>query len=263
MAKYSDIGKDPYTYPDCNVLRNRFGIKDQDQLDTVESSFAAIRAAELEVDPVAGSFDLDHLKKTHLRLFGDVYDWAGQLRLVDISKGDTRFANAGYLENAGQKLFQQLAKENQLRNLPPDELSLRLGEYLGEINVLHPFREGNGRTQREFIGQLARENGYRINWEGINQADMVNASIEAYHGDSTNLGNLIRVNLTNLDAEKLVTEFDFSEPSLSQQLNSQENFQYIEVEPSLEQQLENQDAVLANKATLNPVEDIDEPDMEM
>lgn len=110
MAKYSDSGKDPYTYPDCNVLRNRFGIKNQDQLDTVESSFAAIRAAELELYPIAGSFDLSHLQETHRRLFGDIYDWAGQLRQVDISKSDTRFANAGYLESAGQKLFQQLAK---------------------------------------------------------------------------------------------------------------------------------------------------------
>lgn len=195
MAKYSDSGKDTYAYPDCDVLRNRFGIKDQGQLDTLESSFAAIRAAELEVDPVAGSFDFNHLRETHRRLFADVYDWAGQLRQVDISKGDTRFANAGYLESAGQKLFLQLAEEKQLRGLPPDELSQRLGEYLGEINVLHPFREGNGRTQREFIGQLARENGYRVNWDGISQNDMVNSSIEAYHGSSEIWGSLFELTL--------------------------------------------------------------------
>lgn len=101
MAKYSDSGKDSTTYPDCNVLRNHSGLKDQAQLDTLESSFAAIRAAELEIDPISGNFDLAHLQETHRRLFRDVYEWTGQLRQVDISKGDTRFANAGYLESAG------------------------------------------------------------------------------------------------------------------------------------------------------------------
>ncbi|WP_282349354.1 putative adenosine monophosphate-protein transferase Fic [Pseudomonas sp. PS01301] len=263
MAKYSDSGKDPYAYPDCDVLRNRFGIKDQGQLDTLESSFAAIRAAELEVDPVAGSFDFNHLRETHRRLFADVYDWAGQLRQVDISKGDTRFANAGYLESAGQKLFLQLAEEKQLRGLPPDELSQRLGEYLGEINVLHPFREGNGRTQREFIGQLARENGYRVNWDGISQNDMVNASIEAYHGSSENLGKLIRANLTDLDVENAVRDSDFAEPSLSQQLKSQAAVLNVEVEPSLEDQLGAQEISVNSKNKGYLEEDADEQGMDM
>ena len=263
MAKYSDSGKDPYTYPDCDVLRNRFGIKDQAQLDTVESSFAAIRSAELEVDPITGSFDFSHLQETHRRLFGDMYEWAGQLRQVDISKNDTRFANAGYLESAGQKLFRQLAKENQLRGLSPDDLSDRLGEYLGEINVLHPFREGNGRTQREFIGQLARDNGYRINWEGISQNDMVNASIEAYHGSSTSLGLLIRANLTDLGAEKLGVEPDFVEPSLGEQLRSQAIAQQTGAEPSLEEQLQSQEAVVSHKGAQHFVEDADEPGMDI
>lgn len=217
----------------------------------------------MEVNPVAGSFDFDHLRETHRRLFGDVYDWAGQLRQVDISKNDTRFANAGYLESAGKKLFQQLAKENQLHGLSPDELSQRLGEYLGEINVLHPFREGNGRTQREFIGQLARENGYRINWEGISQNDMVNASIEAYHGSSASLGQLIRTNLTDLGVEKASIDSDFAEPSLSQQLQSQSILRNTEVEPSLENQLEAQENLAVNKNKHDLEEDTDEPGMDM
>lgn len=244
MAKYSDSGKDPYTYPDCDVLRNLLGIKDQAQLDTLESSFAAIRAAELEVDPIAGTFDLNHLQETHRRLFGDVYEWAGELRQVDISKGDTRFANAGYLESAGQHLLRQLAKENHLRGLSPDDLSDRLGDYLGEINVLHPFREGNGRTQREFIGQLARENGYRINWESVSQSEMVDASIEAYHGSSERLGRLIRANMTDLEAERVSGEPEF-------------------IEPSLEEQLKAQDAHTAPKTAQRSEKDADEPGMDM
>jgi cell filamentation protein len=259
VAKYSDSGKDPYTYLDCDVLRNRFGLKDQAQLDTMESSFAAIRAAELEVDPIDGKFDLAHLQETHRRLFSDVYEWAGQLRQVDISKGDTRFANAGYLESAGQQLLRQLAKETNLRGLPPDELSTRLGHYLGEINVLHPFREGNGRTQREFIGQLARANGYRIDWDGVSQGEMVNASIEAYHGSSEPLGRLIQDNLIDLEAESAGREIELSEPSLEAQLSAQEKVKPNGMEPSLEEQLEVQEAAKASQR----YDDADEPGMDM
>lgn len=134
---------------------------------------------------------------------------------------------------------------------------------MGEINVLHPFREGNGRTQREFIGQLAREHGYRINWEGISQNDMVNASIEAYHGSSASLGHLIRTNLTDLGVEKASIDSDFAEPSLSQQLKSQAVVQNVEVEPSLENQLEAQETLAVTKNKHDLEEDTDEPGMDV
>lgn len=102
-----------------------------------------------------------------------------------------------------------MAKENSLRGLSPDKLSARLGHYLGEINVLHPFREGNGRTQREFIGPLARENGYRVNWESISQ----DAMVEAYHGSSDRLGRLILDHLTDLSAESMSQNVELIEPS--------------------------------------------------
>ena len=79
--------------------------------------------------------------------------------------------------------------------LDADEFSKRAGHYLGEINVLHPFREGNGRTQREFIGQLAQQAGHRIDWSGVSQASMTQASIEAYNGDSSGMAGLIRAGM--------------------------------------------------------------------
>lgn len=267
MAKYSDRGKDPYTYPDSDVLRNRLGLKDQGSLDKAESSFSAIRSYELNMNPVAGRFDLAHLQEIHLRLFSDVYDWAGKLRNVDISKGDTRFANASHIESAGQQLFRQLSKETHLRGLAPDELSARLGHYLGEINVLHPFREGNGRSQREFVGQLARENGFRIDWDGISQADMLKGSIEAYHGSSERLGHLIRQSLIDVNSEIASGEVESSEPSLEEQLTEQEKSEQDLVEPSLEQQLEAQ-AVSAAPPTISKAyrsfeHSDDEPGMDM
>lgn len=92
-AKYPIDAKDPYVDPDTGVLRNRFGIRDQAELDRVEATFAAVRSYELAVTPMQGQFDLGNLQHIHKRLFGDVHDWAGALRNVDISKGSIRFAS--------------------------------------------------------------------------------------------------------------------------------------------------------------------------
>lgn len=201
MAKYSENAKDPYLDA-SGVLKNRLGIKDQEQLDKIEATFAAIRSAELVNKPVAGKFDLNHLKETHKRLFGDVYEWAGEIRQVDISKGSSRFANSAMIESFGKDVFRQLGKENQLRGLDADEFSKRLGYHLGEINAMHPFREGNGRTQREFGSELARENGYQISWDQMKREDLNRAFIESFNGDPGRLSHMIRQNLTDLDHEK-------------------------------------------------------------
>jgi cell filamentation protein len=156
-----------------------------------------LRTSELREQPVKGKFDLAHLQEIHKRLFGDAYDWAGQIRQVEIRKGNTAFALQMAIEGAARQLFGQLAIEQQLQGLNVDEFSVRAGHYLGEVNVLHPFREENGRAQREFIGQLAEANGYRIDWSGISQGDMISASIEAYNGDSSGLARLIRAGISN------------------------------------------------------------------
>ncbi len=193
--KYAGDRGDPYLYPGTDVLRNLLGIKNQGALDKVESTLSFLRAAELRERPVAGRFDLTHLLKIHERLFGDVYDWAGQVRHVEITKGQTMFARRLMIESAAGQLFEQLAGEDYLQGLDVDRFSIRAGHYLGEINVLHPFREGNGRTQREFIGQLARQAGHRADWSAVGQAEMVRASIQAYNGDSSGLARLIRASL--------------------------------------------------------------------
>ena len=202
MAKYAENAKDPYVDPASGVLKNRLGITDQDQLDKIEATFAAIRSAEMVTKPVAGKYDLEHLKTIHGRLFGDVYEWAGQTRSVDISKGESRFANAAMIESFGKDVFRQLGRENNLRGLDAEEFSKRLGYHLGEINAMHPFREGNGRTQREFANQLARDNGYQISWDQMKREDLNRAFIESFHGDSGRLSHMIRQNMTDLDHEK-------------------------------------------------------------
>ncbi|MBS0156799.1 MAG: Fic family protein [Nitrospira sp.] len=193
MSRYSH--HDEYTDPATGVLKNRLGITDAATLETTEAQFVAQRSHELVQDPIPGAFDLHHLQAIHRHLFGDVYDWAGQLRTVDLTKDTSRFAHHAYLERAAGKMFRELAQENYLRGLEPSAFSRRAAHYLAEMNALHPFREGNGRAQREFLSQLARDNHYAIAWEQITQADMLNASRRSFSGDLAPLTTLIHHNL--------------------------------------------------------------------
>lgn len=201
MSKYSST-VDAYTDPETGVLKNRLGIKDEKALDRAEAAVFMARSLELAREPIKGNFDLNHLKAIHSKQFGDVYEWAGQLRTVDISKGETRFAHYGQIEREADKLTSQLAREKHLSGLAPEDFSKRAAHYMGEMNVLHPFRDGNGRALREFVGQLAHQNGYEIKWQNIERADMTKASIEAYHGSSDRLAALIRPNLIDRDREQ-------------------------------------------------------------
>lgn len=202
MAKYPVRSSDPYLDEHSGILKNRFGITDQAELDRVEATFGLVRAYELVENPVAGKFDLAHLQAIHKRLFGDVYEWAGEIRSVDISKGQTRFANFQQIESYAPEITRPLQREQLLRGLNIDTFSERAGHYLGELNVLHPFREGNGRATREFVGQLARGAGYAVDWSGIERSEMIQASIEAYEGSSKRLAGLIRASLVDIDKER-------------------------------------------------------------
>jgi cell filamentation protein len=179
---YGANAHDPYTYAGTDVLVNKQGIHDAEHLRLADAALAYLRLAEMYQAPVAGAFDLDHLRAIHRRLFGDLYEWAGELRTVSIAKNNSLFALPAYLGVAAGKLFDELRRERYLVGLPHDEFTARLAYYLGELNALHPFREGNGRTQREFTRLLALHAGFHVAWEDVSRAEMVQASIEAMAG---------------------------------------------------------------------------------
>lgn len=203
MSRYSV--EDIYCYPGSSVLRNKLGLKDQDQLDQYEAEITALRLVELQEKPIKGHFDLDHLKKLHFHIFQDVYDWAGEIRTVDISRGASRFAHAQYIESAAKTLFAKLKKENELKGLSLDDFSLRAAHYLSEINVLHPFREGNGRAQRAFITQLCRDAGYDLDYSDLEQDELFDAMKEAFQGNEHKIAQILRERLTeNAELAKIV-----------------------------------------------------------
>lgn len=188
--------KDPYL--DKNgVLKNKPGIEDAEKLRQYEYHTVAGAEVSLMQNPIKGNFDFAHLKKIHGKLFGEMYSWAGSPRTVDISKGDSLFAKSAMIESAGNKLFANLAKENHLKGLEQGEFANRAAHYLGEINALHPFREGNGRTQRVFMSQLAQNAGYNLSWKGVNREEMTMASIQSFNGENNGYERIIRNGLSD------------------------------------------------------------------
>ncbi len=184
MSQEGNIQSDPYLYPDRSVLRNLADIRDAHRLNQFESDHFFARLLELHENPIRGSFDSDHLRHIHRYVFQDVYAWAGEFRSVPIAKGNSFFARPEHIRAELQKLFHQLAGEQYLRGNDSKGFCQRAAHYLGEINALHPFREGNGRAQREFIRELAVESGYEIAWDLVTQDEMFAASVASFHGGS-------------------------------------------------------------------------------
>lgn len=173
-----------YCYPGTEVLINNFGEHDPKILSQLERMCTAARIVDLLKDPVSGSFDLAHLKKIHLYIFQDIYTWAGQIRMVNISK-ELLFCDANFIEKELNRLFLKLKSENYLKDCTEDNIAARAAYYLGEINAVHPFREGNGRTQREFIRELLLPTGFYVDYSRCNAKMMLYASINAFAGDYT------------------------------------------------------------------------------
>jgi cell filamentation protein len=182
---------DPYVYPRTNVLRNLREIRDADVLNTVEAIATTRRLTELENKPLHGRFDTHHFQAIHRYIFQDMYAWAGELRTVNISKSGDTFAFVEHIASSLARTFWDLQGEGLLTGLDMRRFSNRAAYYLGEINAVHPFREGNGRAQREFIRQLGVHNGWVFDWTGISQEQMVDASIRSLRVDNRGLEDLL------------------------------------------------------------------------
>ena len=167
---------DPYLYPGTNVLKNLRGLTDPKQLARFEARRTHRRIAELIDTLMPGRFDIAHLKAIHRYIFQDVYEWAGQFRTVNISKGGHLFGLADFLESSLQQVLLKLAAENHLVGLDIDAFAGRAAYFLGELNAAHPFREGNGRTQREFLRELGLKAGHYIDWRAVTAQEMIEAS---------------------------------------------------------------------------------------
>jgi cell filamentation protein len=186
------VAVDPYVYPGTRVLRNRAEIRDPVELARVEARVTLAAALDLAERPERGDYDLPHLQRIHRRLLGDLYEWAGELRTIDIAKDNALFCRVQLLEPFAGEVFGKLERGEQLRALTPEQTLQRLPHHLADVDALHPFREGNGRTTRIFFGQWAAAGGVLLDWSRLDGERNVAAYQAAFRGDLRPLRELVQ-----------------------------------------------------------------------
>lgn len=180
---------DPYCYPNTNILRNSENIRDADELALFERSATASR---METLPDNFPISPDGYRAIHRHIFQDVYDWAGEYRVVDIARTDNLFCLVPYIAPELAKRFDAIRSENNLHELGAKDFAARAAEHIIELNAIHPFREGNGRTLRAFLVVLARQAGHDIEMERIEAVPWNEASRASFRtGDSRGMRDII------------------------------------------------------------------------
>lgn len=160
--------RDPYA-DHSGIFRNRLGITNNDELQHYERLLAASRVLELEQDPIDGQFDFTHLQAIHHYILQDVYGWAGDLRTSDTGAFGFPHARPQFLRNELDRVFTQIAAE------PPsttdqDAATDTIAAHWSELTLVHPFRDGNSRSQRVFFDQMFRHSGWAVDWADVNAA---------------------------------------------------------------------------------------------
>ena len=166
MDKYGELGDSLYCYSGTSILKNKLNIRDEHILEQAELELSGLSSSL--IDYAEPPYNLQYLQAIHTQLFGDLYEWSGQLRQIDISKGDTRFCTFSRIEIETNKLLNSLQQQNYFQDLESKYFIPKLADLYCELNVIHPFREGNGRTQRIFFEHLIAYCGYGIDWSKIN-----------------------------------------------------------------------------------------------
>ena len=179
-------------YKGTTCLINKLDIRDEKQLDIVESQITVAKISILQHNPIEGNFDFEHYKAIHKFIFEDLYDWAGIPRTVDISKKGTFFVAAKNIDEIATSCFERLKTQNYFKNLELDDFVEKITDFYCVTNNLHPFREGNGRTQRVFLSQLALNAGYEMDFSNMDTDELMVATIQAANGVDTYLKNVLR-----------------------------------------------------------------------
>lgn len=179
-----------YCYPpDFTVLRNKLDIRDTRTLDAAERQFVAQRL--LETVPT-GDFDLAHLGAIHRHLFQDIYEWAGEIRVVEIAKGDSRFQPRRFIEAGMADVHRRIVAAGYFQGTTPEAFADGVGPVLGDVNHVHAFCEGNGRTQLQYLKRLAERAGHGLDFTRLDGEAWMEASRRSNAGDHEAMAHCIR-----------------------------------------------------------------------
>lgn len=180
---------DPLCYPGTIVLRNLLDVEDAALLEEAELALFLIRAAQ----PFpAGDFDRKHYLDLHRHMFQDVYSWAGQIRSIRIGKNGNWFCYPEYIDAKLDRVFTELGDADRLENMTAASFASHVGHFLAELNAVHPFREGNGRTQLAFLAMLADRAGFGFDEDKVDRDRVLQAMVESFSGDEAALISLIQ-----------------------------------------------------------------------
>jgi cell filamentation protein len=164
-------------------------VRDQAELDELELALFLIRADEALP---GGVLDYEHYKAIHYHLFQDIYEWAGRARSVRIGKGGNWFCYPEYIDREMDRIFAMLAASGHLVGMSAGDFAIGAAHIIGEVNAVHPFREGNGRTQLTLLTILAENAGFPFNDDVLDHDRVIDAMIRSFAGDETPLVGLIR-----------------------------------------------------------------------
>lgn len=186
-----------YHYQDTEVYINKLNIKDPDILISIENDLTYQRLSELYLSPVMGRFGVTHLQKIHRYIFQDLYLFAGKIRSETIRKGDTQFCDCRFIVNNLNILFSKLKADKFFIGLGVEDFADKSSSFLSELNIIHPFREGNGRSIREYFRCLALKSGYIIDWSLVDKDELLDAFIYSVSKDTSRLLQCVLIVIEN------------------------------------------------------------------
>jgi cell filamentation protein len=161
---------DPYCYPGTTVLKNIPGLRDAKTLAQYELSLTDQRARE----PLPiGHFSVRHYRSVHRHLFGDVYPWAGRFRTIRIAKEQSVFCYPQNIASEMKRAFAEIKSAKLLGGLSREAFATGAAHFLAEVNAIHPFREGNGRTQLAFMAVLGDRAGHSLDLTQIEREPLL------------------------------------------------------------------------------------------
>ena len=196
--EYTYEGAEFYCYPETKILINKFGIRDAEELDNAERKITALKILEFEENPFKPTFDFSYFCKVHQYLFCDIYEWAGKIREGEFMfKGDSMFYRACFIESGFNEMYEKLKAEKFLKGLAKEDFCQRMAYYMGFLNAIHPFRDGNGRTMRLYFRQLAINAGYNLQFSKVTKEELLQADIAAFNCDYEPLAAVLDKIATN------------------------------------------------------------------
>lgn len=168
-----------YCYKGTSVLKNKLGITNEAALREAESAVTTVRQYQMLQEPVKGNFTKTHLLNIHKSMFCDIYTFAGKIRREQIAKGSTTFYPPASIDKELNRVFNFIKNNNRFKDFSDNDYFDALAYVMAELNIIHPFREGNGRVIRELIRLMALNHGIKLNWGNVNKNQILEASMDS------------------------------------------------------------------------------------